>query len=402
MPLPTPIFLTGFELGSILLTGQNATPNLVWDTGTLTGGTATMVSTNVFDGSWSLRLNKTSSSVLWIRRTTDLGGLTVMVGVIYFRIAAVAATTTQLFRVNTNATEDLVFGLDTSNRISVAIGAGTAQNSGTAISGATWYRVEFRFTMNLTQYTCDWGWATGNGDLARMTQALGSTGQASTTSVGFEVGSEGTATHDVQYDNIVLSGTSADYPMGPVKIEKLTPNADGTHALNAHITASGGGTTNLFQEVDDCIGTGTTDTTTYCNQGTIGTSDYAEFLFTDTTLMQVWGVSASVGISAAGTAANVQQWKSNVNNGTIADISTNASGGGTSANLRYIYKLVAIPSGGWTIPLVNGLRARWGYAGDVTPNPRGTSIVYEVCGPANVKHAPPFVKGQALQRASRW
>lgn len=221
----------------------------------------------------------------------------------------------------------------------------------------------------------------------------GYTGPAAIDISTFVIGQEGAwssgpslATYTAYFDDILISNTAADYPLGAGQVIGYRPTSDGTHTFagtNACLgtTASPtGGTaitsalTTAYTAVDDASINGTGD---FWNQKAVSATTYAEVNFDDITAIPR-AVEALVSISAASTAACTQ--KAVLYDGaTASDIYALGTVGVAHPTLVYKRKhYAAAPSAAWTVALFNALRVRWGYADDATPDIYCDNIVLEV------------------------
>jgi hypothetical protein len=207
---------------------------------------------------------------------------------------------------------------------------------------------------------------------AQTTSSLSGQTAAVMTSVRF---GSGAASHTATcwYDDVVISYTSADHPIGAHKVLSLVPNADGTDSGGTNFTLTGG-TTN-WEVLDEWPA----DTTTYIAQTTASGTSYREVQFGDTTETTIWGVHGYLAYFAAGTAAN---------NGTtrIVDSSGNTltdifSGDMSESSLFYKSAIIAAPGGSWTQAGLNGVKGRVGFSTDVSPNPRWSALLLQYAVP---------------------
>jgi len=205
-------------------------------------------------------------------------------------------------------------------------------------------------------------------------------------SLDFGYFSAGTMT--VQFDDIVMSTTLADYPIGIGGILGLRPSADGTHN-NAANTIEDEDNNDIhavnfpaWSKLDESPWITTTNDD-LVTQVAIAAARYAEVTFPDIATNEIQGVrailqycSSDTGIANTGGCAIVD----------IADAETAIWGKAgaladyqVASNIPY-YKSVILtpPAGGWTFADVNALRLRLGYSDDVTPAPRWLATMLEV------------------------
>jgi hypothetical protein len=198
------------------------------------------------------------------------------------------------------------------------------------------------------------------------------------------------------FDDFVLSTTSADYPIGDGKVLSFVPNADGTHTCTTTTIVKGtaatpvganvAGNTDAFNWVNARpIGGGATDATRLINQQTAGATLYAEVQFEDTVEVNPpRAVEVLVVDQQATTAVGDMHIKLN-DNGTENVILDRTAVAGVITD-RFTTKQYATMVGGgtWTLARFNGLRARFGYSSDATPDQYWRGIMIEAEFPASM------------------
>jgi hypothetical protein len=238
--------------------------------------------------------------------------------------------------------------------------------NGPTLSTNTWYRLDWDINTGGGQYAVNW-----QIDGSAQTQA---TYTATTSTIAtVYVGVYNNWTQTMYFSDVALSTTAADYPIGAHRVEALLPNADGTHSLGGNIVNEGGGTTNLYQSVDEAW---PVDDTTYINQATASASSYAEVAITDTAVSTtIWAVRFDVGVLAASTATCDLEIRA-LSGATSTTVSDGTIGATTA---RYHWEMVTAPGGTWdTTTEVNDLIARVGFSGDATPDAYNSGILVQV------------------------
>jgi hypothetical protein len=192
------------------------------------------------------------------------------------------------------------------------------------------------------------------------------------------------------FDDIEISNTVADYPLGNTKIAGLLPNAMGTHNTpgnfqnddNSAIDATS------WQRLDEIP---MNSMTSYMKQVTAGGGSYVEVAFADTTETCIRGAS----IVAAVHAANFQGNNAGLNSVTNGFNYNLYAGDWSETTLRYIQRPVSQNAlnpgtGPWTQAIVNGITTRFGMSTDVNPVPYIDGVILEYAyrpltgGPATV------------------
>ena len=112
----------------------------------------------------------------------------------------------------------------TGNVLEAQVGAGSII-TGPAVVADTWYVIDFRFICSGTSHTLDWAV-----DAAAQTQATAV--QAASTVAFLTLGWNVSATATVRYDDVVLSVTTGDYPLGAHHVELLTVDPADTLTVN--------------------------------------------------------------------------------------------------------------------------------------------------------------------------
>ncbi|MBA2706337.1 MAG: hypothetical protein H0U59_00850 [Gemmatimonadaceae bacterium] len=269
------------------------------------------------------------------------------------------------------------------SKIYATIGLTTFGATGVTVTTGQWYLIDYDFNVATAgDDFCD-----GKVDGVALGQATGAGASASSST--FSIGFFGTVTGDAYFDDLLVSATAADYPLGAGKVISYVPNADGTHTATTTTIVKGtiavpvganvAGSTDVFNWVDarPILG-GATDNTRLVNQQTAGATLYAEVDF-ESTAESVAPRSVEV-ITAdrqASTAAGSFATKLN-DNGTEDTIIARTALAGVVTD-RYATKHYATMVGGgaWTLTRFNALKARFGYSGDATPDQYWRGIMIE-------------------------
>lgn len=240
-------FCCGFECGVLGAGG------LHWQS---TSGTPTIDTGTVRSGDRSLRCNPSATTEYVTLGTTITAGNR-QVGRFYVNFASLPSANTALCAVN-NTLAPFVFFQQSDSTIRAAIGWTTSTpdvvgSSGVTVTTGQWYRIDFDFNcQSAGNDTCD---VRVNGTACG--QAVG-TGVGTAVS-GMILGVRHTCTADVFFDDIVLSATAADYPIGAGYVHHFVPTSDGSHnvagANDFERTTTGvditNATTDAYQLIDD-------------------------------------------------------------------------------------------------------------------------------------------------------
>ena len=268
------------------------------------------------------------------------------------------------------AGNDLQVGYQTAagGRLTIRYGnSGAVTPAASTISAATWYRLDLRVVASTNPRTADW-------EIDGAGQTSISRGGAGTTINTLRFGS--TLSADVyteNFDDVMISATSGDYPIGSGTVEALRPDGMGTSATPGSFREEDGSAidANTYTRLADDPMTGTAQ---YVRQQTIGTTAYLELTMADTSSACVVGVSGILAYHAQSNPADNGK-ASFFDGGTERVV---FSGDMSQTAIRYASTIIAPAAASWTPGAVNGLRARVGYSSDVTGNPYWDGLLLEV------------------------
>jgi len=287
--MSTPVFICGAECG-IAVVGTVSAGTEHWSSvngaglTVVTSGPSPMRSTRCFRG---LRSAATGGG-LQHTFATAVGSPATLVARFYVYFATLPSVDATLFEglLGTN-TSGVVFDQSDSTlrafAVSPTLGRGA---SGIAVTTGAWYRVDVKLVTGATQ-TAD---IQVDGSAAAQATRSGTAGTAVSAAIEVNSVSGAAFTADAYIDDVIMSGTSADYPIGAGTVDGLYPNADGTHGGTwasgvfakgaAGATAAARTDTDIWQSLNQplttTIGKRVTDVT-----GT-ATTDYVEFALDDT------------------------------------------------------------------------------------------------------------------------
>lgn len=358
-PTPSPLLVTGFEHGIVSSAG-GAPFSAVAGTG-LTADTAVERT-----GTYSLRIVDAAGAA-------NNGSLPVASGVavvrLYLRFASLpAADVNEVLIGDAAAGNDLRLGYRASSqRLTLRFGNAAVTVASVAIAAGTWYRIDLRLVANTNPRTAAWQI---DGTAQTGISANGGASTVNTVRLGSTVAADA---FTANYDDVFISGTSGDYPLGSGTVVGLRPAAMGTSVGTGSFRNNDGSaiSATTYQRLDDSPMSSIAD---YVRQQTIGTNDYVEVTFEPTTANCVVGVSAILAYHAAGTAAD--DGKTSIFDGSTERVVFD--GDMSQTTIRYTDIIVAPSASAWTIAAVNGLEARIGYSSDVTPNPYWDALLLEV------------------------
>ena len=255
--------------------------------------------------------------------------------------------------------------------------------SGVSVTTGIWYRVDFNFLIQ----------SGGSPDLSDAQIDGVAVGQASfdnaglTSAATIAFGIRNTCTADLYIDDIAVSNTAADYPLGAGHVISSIPDADGTHnvagANDFERTLTGtditNGTTTAWQLVADRP-LPTTAVDFINGIAPPNSTDYVELdyaAFTGETLAPNGVECIFVHHDASGAGTNSFTITLRHNTGAT---SANVFSGTTNVGATITYKrahFATIPGGAaWTLAAANDLRTRFLVA-DASPDPYIDALMLE-------------------------
>ena len=384
------MFCCGFECGRVAATAPH------WGAISGTGGSIT--TTSPLSGLRSLNLASTGGAVNV--QTIPTFGAGIFVLRTKVRFTALPTLSTTIVGIPRAGAFDAGVFLNVADSKIYARADFTAGANGVAVTTGVVYTIDIKVNTTANPWVAD---ATVNG--VACSQSSGS--QTADTTAGTIILYSG-QNGDVVFDDVALSITAADYPIGPGYVQGFVPNADGTHTCTTTTIVKGtaavpvganvAGNTDAFNWVNARpIGGGATDATRLINQQTAGATLYAELRFQQA-LIPPRAVEVLVVDQQATTAVGDMHIKLN-DNGTENVILDRTAVAGVITD-RYTTKHYATMVGGgaWTLARFNNLRMRFGYSSDATPDQYCRGMMIEAEFPY-VSLAPPVKRPQMFTRS---
>ena len=237
----------------------------------------------------------------------------------------------------------------------------------TVVAG-TWYVIDMRISLAADPRTIEWR-------IDGVSQPVATRSQSSGTISEIEwINKPDNAL--LNLDDMIVSYTAGEYPIGNGKILGLRPDGMGTSNPLGVLKENGIGDlgANTYQLLDDVPMTSTAD---YVNQIDKNTSAYGEVTFQDTSETCVRAVMGIVGQG--------EQDDDNVHGKTVSrdgSVERVVFDGSVGKKLEHRWAMVTPAAATWTTAAVNGLRMRFGYSnnaklGEDKKNPRWQSLFYE-------------------------
>jgi len=370
--MATPVFCCGFECG---------VANAHW---ALTGNTSFSTST-VRSGARSARIAPTASTTGQITRVISTNKIVLRA---YLRFA-VLPDQTHIIIGATDGSDNagVVFNVSDS-KLYAGSSSGLKGATGISITTGVWYRIDIYLDVSANPWVnkvkVD---GVDCGDYNRATAAT------TLTSILLGYATAANArTFDAFFDDIIVSETLADYPIGAGHVNHFVPTADGTHNVigASDFERSGTGTditnatTTAYQLIDDVpLKSGVVSE--YINLiAPPNATDYVEVVFgpapgISTPTAAPRAVEALVAYASTSAGTNNLRLALN-DNGTTNDVLNTTTGPGTTAT--YARKFYAAgPAGAWVIGGGgNGdftdLRMRC-FTSDAAPDPWWASAMIE-------------------------
>ncbi len=253
----------------------------------------------------------------------------------------------------------------------------------------TWYRIDFKFVLNTTS-TTDWQ---VNGVAQTQASHAGSSLALTSLNIGHNTvntANTGSAATTATYyaDDVCISGTGGDYPIGPGRVAGLFPTADGTHSYDA-------ATDFLYDNSSNVNATSSLETGTWANlQNPLSVSTITHFMATASatgleylewaladmseTPISINAVAIVSTHHSATAAANTQSLRIEDGATEEAVLALVAYNTTTITSEHRVDAVAPSSSAAWTLAKVNALKVRWGYSNDVAPVPFIDGVCAEV------------------------
>lgn len=409
--MTTPKFICGAECG-IAVTGTASAGTEHWSSA---GANASVqVGGGKVAGAWSARSFKFNPSA---SKTDNLvhtfASAIASPGVMVARFRVMFDVLPNSLRtifggVGSSAMGGIYFNNTTGRLTAWAGNASPGTGVGPVISTGVWYCVDVRITRNTT-YTVEW-----NVDGAAQNTATKTGMTAGTITgcyLGFSTGDMGllggdTTTATYYIDDVMVGGTTGDFPFGPGQVVGLYPNGDktnnqanatpeniGTNSNGGHFYSattdfgkgSSGGTavgaqnveSTSWQSLDKPLNTTASGNMIKCASSV--STEWMAWTFDDLPAEAgaVNGCMVVVATHSATASANTQSMTmtygtSGVNVYNALDVSE------TTITLPVVTIASAPGGGGWSKAVVDGIGIRWGGSNDSSPTPFLDGICLEV------------------------
>jgi len=376
--MATPVFCCGFECG---ISGPH------W---LVTNGT--FDTTIIRNGLRSGRINASASTAqLSFQDALGFGG-TLIVARAYIRFTTFPTIDFPIFTASTGTSScGIVFKSSDGKLYPGRDNAGTLTVGAAGITPILnrWYLIDIRVNVVANPWLVDC--AIDGISFAQLSLAIAAT-NTSDVRFGRLYATGGAVTVDMYCDDILVSQTTGDYPLGGGIVNHFLPTSDGTHnvagANDFERSATGTDITNLtttaFQLIDD-VPMKTGVPTEYINLiAPPNATDYVEVIFgaapgINTPVVAPRSINAVIAFACSATGTNNLRVALN-DNGTTNDIYNANSAISTSCLYTFKHYALAPTGGAWTVASgagnFNNIRMRC-YTNDPAPDPFLASIMIE-------------------------
>lgn len=385
--MPTLVDLAGFE-DQVLTANATTTMNpKLWDTVANNGaGTVTYVTGRGGVGK-AVKFDLDGVNQCRLARNLTTAG-TMMVASFYVQLLRLpSAQTSRIFHMSSDLVGLIGIGTDGALRASFGSGTGIVTSIGPTITvDGRFHLIDVKFDTSPATHTVDW-YVDG------VAQSQGSAGGVAASNMTlWSVGSN-TTTHDAAFivDDVVISTTSGDFPMGRHSVFSVVPNDDNAASVYGTNVMEQGNGTDLsssnkgYQYLDEWPPTTGTNNADSVTQSATGTGNFVDVEFENAPAWAVstlWGVRGIVAHQSDGTAANNGTTRIvDSAAATLTDVFPNADMSETSAH--YTARMITAPGGGWTITNFNGVRGRVGLSSDASPSPEWLALMLQAATPDN-------------------
>lgn len=247
--------------GDIILASSFDSANITYDLDATTntaGGTVTLTNAQAKTGSYSLRVNRTSTggagSNLTIASTNNWTSKTQIILSVWVRFATLPSTASLFAQMYHAAGSDANLTVNSSGDVLIQYGTGSTTTVASGLATNTWHQIEFATDVSAATHKTKA--RVNNGTSFEITES-----SSISTVSGMVLGCGTTGqTYDIYYDDLVMLEGYDTYP-GKMIVQTLRPNGD----VSGSYTITGGDATR-WAATDDAP----TSTTTYIGSSTNG------------------------------------------------------------------------------------------------------------------------------------
>lgn len=394
--MPALVYVTGWEHGLVSISGGG----LANDT-----SNASISSTTVRTGTYSVRINTAASTGYW-EKTIDTPS-NILVVRFYVRFATLPSANCLIFNDDNASTNAGIGYRQATQQFCTMLNSVYGAAGGPVITTGVWYRIDCKIDASTGTLTVD-----GAVDGTALTQSSGAF--ASATFNAYKLGPNDTSvTSDIFFDDFIVSNTVGDYPLGAGYVRGYSPNAVGTHNLDASTSVAffrdgGGGEvaiTNVesvsWQQLDDIPLSADEDRVLVKNHASLTAAHYLEYGFANSSEAgAIQGVRGLVTLrqDTPANCAIVARLREGGSDATIYS-------GDVNNDFR-IYKgatFATKPSGGdWSDSTFDATTLRWGFTTDADGVVRLDSALLEVAFGDAPESDPTVTHFSILGRGAGW
>jgi hypothetical protein len=285
-----------------------------------------------------------------------------------------------------SADQIAIIGINTSGAIIATWGGGTGPTTvtGPSLTDGLWHRVDIRVNTSPATHTIEWS-VDGS---AQTNSTTG--GVASSNITSFTCGTnQTTSTASFDLDDLVISATTGDHPLGAHTVYSKVPSADGSYAqvgTNIMENASTGvdisASEPAWSKLDEWpVTTGLNNADSVTSKAS-GATNYAEVTFSarpSYATSTAWGVTAIVAHQSDTVGANTGISRIVDSAGTtLTDI---FSGDMSEITEHYTRRIITAPAGGWTTTNLDGVKGRVGFGTLQPGEPEWLALMLQVATP---------------------
>jgi hypothetical protein len=362
--------MTGWEHGVNPTTSGGGLANAL-------SGSPTVVTSPVHAGTYALRCNPAGAAQYMQKTLTGDR----MVLRMYVRFDSLPSADCDLFTIRDAGGLSFKFRyIQASNKFQVVFESTDPQLSSMTVSTGQWYCVELNVLLNAATRTCDW-------QIDGTAQTQSTSTQTASTVAALRIGTGNAETYTCYYDDLIVSVTNADYPLGAGGVSGLSPNAEGTHSPGTNEIEDNAGadingsTVQAYPLMDDVPMNSTADYVQQAAAHSIPDAHYAEVGFADIAAgLTVKGVIGLLAYKSSSASANRGSTIAIRSDATQIEIYGTPAVPVDYSESTLFYKsaVITAPGGGWTQSEVNALLMRVGGSSDASPLPQWHALMFEV------------------------
>lgn len=371
--MATPTFITGFEHGVVSAQGGGIA--------TAVSGVPTIEVGTAHSGNRCLKIVAVGAGAVNFRRNTSGSAVQIAVLRVYFRIptgGTPSATASMAGWQITTAAVTVGMTITSAGQMRAVVGSGSAV-TGPSVVLDTWHLVELRANITGTTWTLDW-----TVDGVEQTQAVWA-GQSTTDALQYlRLGSaSSTLNATICFDDVVMSETSADYPLGGGSTKLLSPIAANAANVGTNIIEEADGTDANSSSYQALNSVPMGDATNYIRQFANGNSNYLELSLENFTEphSSILGAMALLAYTSATTTSNrggAIVSKDNFSSYSVLWGEAAATADYSDGSTASAYWKSVIVAGANDNTTIDALAMRLGYSDDASPNPYWLDVGVEV------------------------